>query len=324
MRPILLTIPRLPSSAFVPLLLLCAVVGAFFTVRSARAPLQEDETRDIYFPAMLAAGAAVALWVWQRQPVVLHSYGLFLVLGFVLAVWLATKEAIRRGIDPNVVVDLSLPLLGWSVFACRVLYILLNREQFHSFGQMVAVWDGGLSFHGSLVAAPLVIWYYARRAGISPLQLTDAIAPAVFAGYAIGRIGCLMNGCCYGNMCSAPWAMVFPVEGNRSQFTPPSHPTQLYSTVLATGLFFVMQRVRIAPFFNRFAGQITILFFALYACERAFIELFRNGATARTVFGLSWLTQAQLASILALVALAAFWSFLARRDSHVSTARLRG
>jgi phosphatidylglycerol:prolipoprotein diacylglycerol transferase len=249
---------------------------------------------------------------------------LFLVLGFALAVWLATKEAIRRGIDPNLIVDLSLPLLGWSVFACRVLYILLNREQFHSFGQMVAVWDGGLSFHGSLVAAPLVVWYYARKAGISPLQLTDAIAPAVFAGYAIGRIGCLMNGCCYGNICTAPWAMVFPVEGNRSQFTPPSHPTQLYSTILATGLFFVMQSVKVAPFFNRFAGQITILFFAFYAFERAFIEYFRNGATARTVFGLSWLTQAQFASVLALIALAAFWSFLARRTSHVSTARLRG
>jgi phosphatidylglycerol:prolipoprotein diacylglycerol transferase len=213
--------------------------------------------------------------------------------------------------------------LGWSVFACRVLYVLLNREQFNSPQQIVAVWDGGLSFHGSLVAAPLVVWYYARRAGLSFWQLADIIAPSVFAGYAVGRIGCLMNGCCYGHICEAPWAMRFPVEGNRSLMTPPSHPTQLYSTLLGTVLYFVMQRVKLSPRFNRFAGQITIVFFALYAFERAFIEYFRNGATARTILGTDWLTQAQFASVVALVILALTYSYLSRRAHHVSTAELR-
>ena len=323
MRPILFTIPQLPRAAFVPLLLLCALAGAFFFVRNLRAPLKEGESRDVYFPVIVAAGAAFAVFLWNRQTVVLHSYGLFLVFGFALAVWLSTKEAMRRGVDPNLILDLSLPLLGWSVFACRVLYIALNREQFDSVQKMIAVWDGGLSFHGSLVAAPLVIWFYARRAGLTAWQLTDIVAPAVFAGYALGRIGCLMNGCCYGTICAAPWAMVFPVEGNRSQFTVRSHPTQLYSTLIATVLFFVMQKVKLAPAFNRFAGQITLVFFALYAIERAFIELFRNGATARPVFGVEWLTQAQFASILALVAIAALWSWLARQQHHVSTAAPR-
>jgi phosphatidylglycerol:prolipoprotein diacylglycerol transferase len=321
MRPILAEIPQLPAPWFLPLAALSILLGVVFAYRAARlaravpagAPLPtEDPVAAATFPLVMGVGLAFAAWIWSRQSIVLHSYGLFLVLGFALAVYLSCLEAKRRGIDPNLIVDLALPLLGFSILACRLLYVILNREQFESLSEVVRVWDGGLSFHGSLVAAPLVVWFYAKRNGLTFGQLGDIIAPSAFLGYAVGRVGCLMNGCCYGDICTLPWAMSFPMEGNRGVMTPLSHPTQLYSTLLGLGLFGLMQWTKNLPSFNRFHGQITIFFFALYAVERGFIEYFRNGATARTVFGTNWLTQAQVASIVALVVLGLLYLVLSR------------
>jgi phosphatidylglycerol---prolipoprotein diacylglyceryl transferase len=271
-------------------------------------------------PLGVAAVVSVALLVWSRNDIKLHSYGLFLIIGFVAATWSACLEAQRRGYDPNAVLDLALPLLAVSVVLCRVLYIVLHFDQFHSVAEMVRLWDGGLSFHGSLIAAVLVIAYFARRYGLSFGALADVIAPSVFLGYAIGRIGCLLNGCCYGAVCDLPWAMQFPDEHNRHLITPPSHPAQLYSSLMAFGLFFLMQRAKLVPRFNRFPGQLTLLFFALYAVERFVMEIFRAGATAETVFGTTWLTQAQVASLAGLVVVAALWEMLSRRARHSAVA----
>ena len=93
-----------------------------------------------------------------------------------------------------------------------------------------------------------------------------------------------------------------------------SHPTQLYSAALALLLFF-MQWAKKQPAFNRFPGQPTLLFLALYSLERGFVEIFRNGVTASTVLGTSWLTQAQFVSVLTLVGVAIVWAVLQRRAS---------
>jgi phosphatidylglycerol---prolipoprotein diacylglyceryl transferase len=336
MYSILATIPPLPAHLLPPLLGVVFLVALVFVARnllgwrrlvavgetSAPLPPAASDARADRLAALarsltpLAAAAivSVALLVWSRNEIKLHSYGLFLIIGFVAAVWSTCLEAQRRGYDPNVVLDLALPLLAVSVVLCRALYIVLNPEQFHSVAEMVRLWDGGLSFHGSLIAAVLVIAYFARRYGLRFVELADVIAPSVFLGYAIGRIGCLLNGCCYGAVCDLPWAMRFPDEHNRHLITPPSHPAQLYSSLMALGLFFLMQRAKVLSRFNRFSGQLTLLFFALYAVERFVMEIFRAGATAETVFGTTWLTQAQVASIVGLVVIAALWKTLSRRS----------
>jgi prolipoprotein diacylglyceryltransferase len=86
--------------------------------------------------------------------------------------------------------------------------------------------------------------------------------------------------------------------------------------VLALFLFFWMQRAKLQPQFNRFAGQLTLLFLALYAVERFIVEIFRNGVTARTVFGLSWLTEAQLTSLVGLLFIGAFWLWRSRQSTR--------
>jgi phosphatidylglycerol---prolipoprotein diacylglyceryl transferase len=322
MFPILATIPPLPSYLLWPLAAVALLAGAFFSMRGMAAQKAggggdastPNAQSDAFFPLLLGAMLVFLLWIWSRNPIKLHSYGLLLVVGFAVAVWHACLESKRRGHDPNIILDLSVPLLVWSVIACRVLFIVLDPGQFDSLYDMIRIWDGGLSFHGSLVAAPLVIWYYARRNGLKFGELADIIAPSVFLGYAIARFGCLFNGCCYGGVCDLPWAMRFHIDGKPDgPLTPPSHPAQLYSSILSLIFFGIMQRAKVSSTFNRWAGQLTLLFFALYAIERAIVEIFRNGATASNVFGIEWLTQAQFVSFVGLVVVAALWMVLSRR-----------
>ncbi len=328
MRPILAVVPQLPAGAFWLLVALTIGCAVYAVSRSAvrahsggahsggaDAPVASDES-TLVAPLMAAAFGVMLLIVWRRNPITLHTYGLMLILGFAVAAWLACREAPRRGIDPNI----ALPLLGWSIVACRALFVALDPGHFRSWGEMIRIWDGGLSFHGSLFAAPLVVAYYARRNKIRFGTLADIIAPSVFLGYAIARVGCFLNGCCYGSACDLPWAVQFHAEGRASGIlTPPSHPAQLYSSILALGMFWLMQRAKVSPRFNRFSGQLALLFFALYAVERAIVEVFRRGATAGTISDSSSLTQAQLFSVVMLVVVAVLWNILARRHEYSST-----
>ena len=314
MRPILAVIPALPSSYLWPVALVALLLGGAFAAKSRNA-----------LPLAFGVGVVALTYFWTRGSITLHSYGLFLVLGFFLSTTLACLEAKRRGYDPNVLLDLAMPLLLVSVVCCRVLYFIIYPSQWHGIREALQIWNGGLSFHGALIGAPLTIAYFAWSRKIPFGTLGDLIAPGAFLGYAIGRIGCFMNGCCYGHACDLPWAVSFPDENDRAvnaagQFlhmTPPSHPAQLYSTFMGIALFALIWRLRLVPMFNRFPGQLTLLFFAFYAVERFIMEIFRNGATAPIAFPLPWglpaLTQAQFASIVGLVVIADIYSVMLRR-----------
>jgi phosphatidylglycerol:prolipoprotein diacylglycerol transferase len=320
MLPILATIPPLPQTWFLPLcaLVMLGGVASLLMMRrqSATVPATvPDAPGSMFAPLFVAAVICTMLYVWTRNPIKLHSYGLMLIVGFLMATWLSCVEARRRGYDPNLILDLALPLLLVTIICCRLLYVALNHHQFSSPAEIIRLWDGGLSFHGAIVGAVIVLAYFGVRSGLGFWKLADVVAPSVFLGYAWGRLGCFLNGCCYGGPSDLPWATVFRTEEHRHILTPPSHPAQIYSALLALGLFAFMYRARLQPQWNRFAGQLTLLFLALYAVERFIIEVFRNGATAKTMFGLSWLTQAQFTSILGLIGIAALWMWRARQST---------
>ena len=309
MRPILAIIPALPAAFLLPTVFVALLLSGAFAWKLRNTT-----------PLALGVGVAVLSFFWTRGSITLHSYGLLLVIGFFASTVMACLEARRRGYDPNIMLDLAMPLLLVSIVCCRILYFIIYRDQWHGWREFAQIWNGGLSFHGALIGAPAVIAYFAWSRKIHFSTLCDIVAPGVFLGYAIGRIGCFLNGCCYGHACDLPWAVSFPDENNRTtdlaghflHMTPPSHPAQLYSTFMGLCLFALMWRLRLVPRFNRFPGQLTLLFFALYAVERFIMEIFRAGATAPLAFGSSWLTAAQFASLLALVVIAVLYSVMVR------------
>src|SRR5512138_3840864 len=159
-----------------------AVLRAVFFVRRAR---REGERatflgalRDDAWTFGLLAAAAAILWRAGlldgeiRLP--LHTYGLLIASAFLVGIWLAQREARRRGQDPERIADLSFWILVAALVGSRVYFILVNWEDYFGAGALVstpvgriprilAVWEGGLVFYGGFIGAALTAWWYMRR-----------------------------------------------------------------------------------------------------------------------------------------------------------------
>ena len=150
-----------------------------------------------------------------------YGYGLMMVVGFLLALELAKFLARRSGFDPEIFVNAGLIALVAGVVGARLSHVLENWSEFtasESFWtnlkHMANIRSGGLTFYGGLLlATPMCLLYgWYKRV---PLRIgMDIIAPCVMVGLAFGRVGCFLNGCCYGAECAAPWAVTFPYHSN--------------------------------------------------------------------------------------------------------------
>jgi phosphatidylglycerol:prolipoprotein diacylglycerol transferase len=152
----------------------------------------------------------------------LWGYGAMLVIGFYLAMQLGRSLARRSGIDPDVIVNVALIALIFGIVGARLSHVMENIEEYtradrsawENFKAMIDVPSGGLTFFGGLLLATLACITYGVMIKV-PLRLgMDVIAPCVMIGLGFGRIGCYLNGCCYGAECSVPWAVHFPYHSN--------------------------------------------------------------------------------------------------------------
>jgi phosphatidylglycerol:prolipoprotein diacylglycerol transferase len=150
-------------------------------------------------------------------------------------------------------------------------------------------------------------------------KLGDIMAPSIALGYVFGRIGCLMNGCCYGRECSLPWAIRYP-EGHathpRGAAALPVHPTQIYDSLLSLSLYLFL-----AWLYRRkkFDGQVFATYLVCYAFTRSLVEMFRGDYPQHYLGG--WATPAHLISIGILVAGAILLFVLPRHRAEVSKAQ---
>lgn len=141
-----------------------------------------------------------------------HSYGLMLVVAFYSAYFLSRWTARKEGIDPNRMIDILLIAAVLGIVGSRALFLIQYRDQITGFFDLIAIWRGGLVFYGGLIAAVVGLLIYVRKKKLPTWRLADAAAPAIMIGLAFGRIGCFLNGCCWGAVCDAefPLAVQFP------------------------------------------------------------------------------------------------------------------
>jgi len=180
---------------------------------------------------------------------VLHirSYGLLLAIAFLLGTWLSLREARRLGLDEDRLVTVILVVLVSSVMGARALYVLEHVQEFRrEWGSVLAVWQGGLTLYGGVVAGTVAGLLTARQLSMPMWTVADALTPALALGTVIGRIGCFLNGCCYGTPTQLPWGVVFPPDsfaglefGNATV-----HPSQLYFALAGLVLFAVVWLLR--------------------------------------------------------------------------------
>lgn len=145
------------------------------------------------------------------------GYGLALMIGFLLSILWATRRALKSGGDPDVVLNCGFLALIGGVVGARFMYVYHYWEQFATRGNafeifkaVIDVRQGGLEVYGGFIAVCILVFGYLRFGGHSIRWYLDIMAPSAALGMAIGRIGCFLNGCCFGGVCDLPWAVRFP------------------------------------------------------------------------------------------------------------------
>jgi len=226
-------------------------------------------------------------------PLTIHWYGVLVALAFLFGLWTASRRAPRSGINGERIVDLGPWLILGAILGARTFYVVSYwREEFAGkpVSEIFMIHHGGLVFYGGLAGATLAGIIYIRVRALPLWKVADVLAPSISLGYVFGRIGCLMNGCCYGRACEMPWAIRFPSDhGTHGQ---PVHPTQIYDSLLNLGLYLVL-----AWLYRRkkFDGQVFAVYLMCYAVTRSFVEIFRGDYPVEHLYG--GLTPAHLLSI---------------------------
>ena len=272
------------------------------------------------------------------------GYGLFMMLGFVVGLAIACRRADKAGLPKNSAMDTGLIAIFAGVIGARVAFLLIDYqpvEGHDGIATWFAVWNGGLTFQGGLALAMLAAWVYLKCRGIPLGKMFDIFAPALAVGVGFGRLGCLMNGCCWGKPAPAsfPWSMTFPheIESMASQIVSAAHwpvewaefasglgypagtgaPLPLYPTqiVSALGLFLIGAGLMLAEkiWRNRANGQTIVWFIFAYSLGRFLIEFWRDDTPLR--YGFSIFPGLRLGQwmALAMFAVAVLWQMLLNR-----------
>ncbi len=211
-------------------------------------------------------------------PLAIYSYGLALVLAFLVGTWLAARAAgagpaARGALSPSQVVDLTCYSLLGGVVGARLFYVLLYWDIFlQAPFEMIALWRGGLVWYGGMVGAIFTGWCYVRLQRLVPSRVGDHMAPFMALGHAIGRIGCFLNGCCYGKPTEDWCGLVFPGQSQAVM------PTQLFEAAGLIAIFFVLRRMQRSSALER-PWEISGAYLIAYAMLRFALEFLRGDQT---------------------------------------------
>lgn len=276
MRPILFTIPA-PSPLLALLLWTVVAVGVALWLGSMHR--RRALTNDTWFTAASIVGmAALMLYlVHAIGQLRVNAYGSMLITGFLLGIYTAARLGRRRGVPAERLFDMGLIILVSAIVGARVLYMFLTPDAgaFIDLRDVMKYGLGGLSFHGGLLGGVLAGSLYIRFAKMSYWRVADCLAPGILLGYAVTRIGCLLNGCCYGKPAAAslPWAMDFPHSPDG--FVHQVHPTQIYASLMAFAFVGLLLWLARGHGLGR-AGRLFMTFLMLEGVERFVMELFRH------------------------------------------------
>jgi len=232
----------------------------------------------------------------QIGPFTIYSYGFFIAAAILLALAVAIQQADKKGLDARLGPDLGFYLILSAIVGARILYVLIKPEHFWEHPlQIIMFWKGGLVFLGGAVAAVATGAYYLRRKNQPFWPWADAFAPGIALGQGVGRIGCLMAGCCYGKETQLPWAITFTNPLSLAPLHIPLHPTQIYHSLAGFFTFFLLL---VSKRWLKGAGQLFGLFLAGYGSLRFLIEFYRGDFRGYLgVFSITqWMALAALAA----------------------------
>ncbi|MDP8217017.1 MAG: prolipoprotein diacylglyceryl transferase [Candidatus Kaelpia imicola] len=212
----------------------------------------------------------------QFGSLAIRSYGVMLVIAFLTAFYLAKHDSKRISLSKKSMDSIANYLLLGGLLGGRVYYGLFYDPYYYFIKPwaLLFIWQGGLAVHGAIIGGILSLYIFSRRNNIEFLKLADFLAPLLLLGQAIGRIGCFLNGCCYGIPTEKPWGVIFAKDSIAyyQYGFQALHPTQIYECILSLiGFVFLWVIRRDSPF----RGFIFSLYLVYYGLIRFYISLFR-------------------------------------------------
>ncbi|KPL04082.1 MAG: hypothetical protein AMJ90_02190 [candidate division Zixibacteria bacterium SM23_73_2] len=220
--------------------------------------------------------------LFKIGPFVITGYGVLLTSGFALGLWLSLFRTRGSGIKKEIILDLFLIVLLSSVFGSRFFYVVFHLEEFRG-----GIWEmvnpvqstgqvgiAGLSMVGGILLAIFsgILYLYIKKANI--WKVADVVAPAFPLGLAVTRIGCFLNGCCFGKPTDSFCGVVFPHDSPAGYFFPdtPLYPSQLFSSFFGAAIFLVLIFLDKRKKFDGFTFWLMVM---LYSIARFVVDLFR-------------------------------------------------
>lgn len=208
----------------------------------------------------------------------LPTYGVMLVTALVVALLTLKRRADRAGLEGARIVDVSLWIVIWALVGAKGLLVLVELPRFlRDPSELLVVLRAGGVFLGGFLAAVAAALVLLKRYRLDFLPTADVIAPSLALGHAIGRIGCLLAGCCWGARCELPWAVTYTDPRARELVGTPLgvhlHPYPVYESLFNAALYgglALLYRRRPAP------GRVFATYLAAYGAGRFLLELTRG------------------------------------------------
>ncbi len=240
-------------------------------------------------------------------PLDIHTYGVFVAIGFILGLAVATRRARHEGIDPERITDLGAWLILAGMLGGKLFHIIFFWNDFISAWHEEGVRSlrEGFVFYGGFIVASLTAVAYTTVKKLPFFRVADIFAPSIALGHAFGRMGCFFNGCCYGKPCSLPWAVTFPPPHIMAGI--PVHPTEIYETLGNLAIFAGLSAIYRH---KRADGQIWWLYILSYGVLRFIVEFFRGDYDTH-YFGV--LTLGHLVAMVMIAVAAVALALLSRR-----------
>lgn len=215
-------------------------------------------------------------------PFAIHSYGVMLAISFISAIFIAVKKGEKKGLKGEDIVNIGFIIIIASIVGARLFYVLFHLNEFR--GRWIyAFWpvqeDGTIGLGGLILLGGFILSFvsalgYMLYKKLNFWKIADSMAPGIALGLFFTRIGCYLNGCCFGKACDLPWGVTFPHNSPAGSIMGDIHihPTQLYSSLYGLIIFGILmwldKRIKID-------GILIGTFLILYGVARFIVDFYR-------------------------------------------------
>ena len=229
-----------PLFGFGLLLALLVIGTGVWAAMVVRKPEGKAEVMGALPILALVAAGIIFMPRFFAEGFPVRGYGVMLVVASAAGLLLAYVRMRQAGLHPDLLFSMALGMFILGIAGGRVFYVIEYWDKLYAdlplgtaLVEALKYANGGLVVYGALFGATVAFVWFTRRHKLPTLAMADMIAPSLLIGLAFGRIGCLLNGCCFGGVCDVPWAVTFPQEGQHS-YSPP------YGEQLSQGEFYGM------------------------------------------------------------------------------------